>query len=42
MERITMGKNARQKIEDNFTWDKHIEGWRKFFREATHNAGSKS
>lgn len=33
--RIKMGDNARREIVRNWTWSKHIEGWRKFLRAAT-------
>src|SRR3990167_2774132 len=34
-ERKVMGNLAWAEIQDNWKWDKHIEGWRKFLREAT-------
>lgn len=33
-ERKIMGEAGRKEIETNWTWDKHIPGWRTFFREA--------
>ncbi len=36
--RKTMGKKARKEVENNWTWDKFIPAWRKFFREGLRNA----
>ena len=36
--RILMGRNARKEILKNWTWDKHIGNWRKFFRKGIDNA----
>ena len=33
-EREKMGRQARYEIEKNWTWEEHIDGWRKFLREA--------
>lgn len=40
--RLAMGLNARQFVRFNYTWDKHIENWREFFREGIANANSHS
>lgn len=36
--RKEMGKKGREEILKNWTWDKHIDSWRKFFREGVKNA----
>jgi hypothetical protein len=28
-----MGYNARVEVEKNWTWEKYIKNWRRFFRE---------
>ncbi len=37
-QREEMGKRGRKFVERNYTWDRHIENWRKFFREGLRNA----
>lgn len=37
-QRKAAGKNARDEIERNWTWDKFIPAWREFFREGVNNA----
>lgn len=41
-ERLAMGIDARNEILNNWTWEKHINNWRKFFREGIKNANSNS
>lgn len=37
-QRKQMGLKGREEVLKNWTWDKHIDSWRKFFREAVKNA----
>lgn len=36
--RKEMGKKGREEVLKNWTWDKHIDNWRQFFREGVKNA----
>lgn len=37
-ERKEMGKLGREEVLKNWTWDKHIDSWREFFKEGVANA----
>jgi glycosyltransferase involved in cell wall biosynthesis len=37
-ERKQMGGYARSEIINNWTWDKHIDNWRQFFKEGIKNS----
>lgn len=37
-ERLLMGRDARAEVEKNWTWAKHINSWREFFRKGIDNA----
>lgn len=36
--RAQMAQKARKEVETNWTWEKHIPAWRKFFREGVESA----
>lgn len=36
--RVTMGIAANYEIYNNWRWEKHIQGWREFFRDALKNS----